>query len=90
MIDINVVFLLHMFFDSGYRKYSFNQLVSDRLGFRRNIPDLRNERSVVVAYLITYLLNYLHTYLLIVDLFGSWLLSVSTFIFTYNCLNTPH
>jgi len=34
---------------AGYRRYSFNQLVSDRIGLRRSIPDTRHQRSVTLA-----------------------------------------
>ena len=29
--------------DEGYTKYSFNLLVSDRIGFHRKIPDTRHQ-----------------------------------------------
>ena len=30
--------------ESGYKKYAFNLLVSDRIGYHRDIPDTRDER----------------------------------------------
>lgn len=32
------------FYQKGYRKHAFNELVSQRIGFLRDIPDTRHPR----------------------------------------------
>ena len=34
--------------DMGYHKHAFNVLISNRLGYHRDLPDTRNDKSVCV------------------------------------------
>ncbi|XP_078572364.1 polypeptide N-acetylgalactosaminyltransferase 11-like [Branchiostoma floridae x Branchiostoma japonicum] len=36
--------------DMGYRRHAFNLLISDRIGFHRNIPDTRNDKCRGKSY----------------------------------------
>lgn len=47
--------------DTGYHKHAFNVLISNRLGFHRDLPDTRDDRRVTgrqrVAYIWVYWLR---------------------------------
>lgn len=44
--------------DLGYQKHAFNMLISNRLGYHREVPDTRDAKYVRLFKHVSYLFNF--------------------------------
>lgn len=44
--------------DLGYQKHAFNMLISNRLGYHREVPDTRDAKYVWLFKHMSYLFNF--------------------------------